>query len=203
MSDAKKPSRRDFLKGTTAAAAGMALAGGLNFARTAHAAGSDELKIALIGCGGRGTGAVNGLPVVLRERQADRRGRRLRRQRQGEPGKPEERGRACREDRRAGRPHLRRLRRLREGDRRRPRRRAVDHAARFPADPLRRRRQGRQARLHGEALLRRRPGLPLADGNQQAGRRKGSEGRRRPATPPQQGVSRQDQADSGRLRSAI
>ena len=59
MSDAKKPSRRDFLKGTTTAAAGMALAGGLTFARTAHAAGSDELKIALIGCGGRGTGAVN------------------------------------------------------------------------------------------------------------------------------------------------
>ena len=36
----------------------MALAGGLNIARTAHAAGSDELKICLIGCGGRGTGAV-------------------------------------------------------------------------------------------------------------------------------------------------
>jgi myo-inositol 2-dehydrogenase / D-chiro-inositol 1-dehydrogenase len=59
MSDAKKPSRRDFLKGTTAAAAGMALAGGLNIARTAHAAGGDELKIALIGCGGRGAGAVS------------------------------------------------------------------------------------------------------------------------------------------------
>ncbi len=36
----------------------LALAGGLNIARTAHAAGSDELKIALIGCGGRGTGAA-------------------------------------------------------------------------------------------------------------------------------------------------
>ena len=58
MSDAKTPSRRDFLKGTTVAAAGLALAGGLNFARTAHAAGSDELKVALIGCGGRGTGAA-------------------------------------------------------------------------------------------------------------------------------------------------
>jgi myo-inositol 2-dehydrogenase / D-chiro-inositol 1-dehydrogenase len=34
------------------------LAGGLNIARSAHAAGDDELKIALIGCGGRGTGAV-------------------------------------------------------------------------------------------------------------------------------------------------
>ena len=58
MSDSMKPSRREFLKGTTAAAAGIALAGGLDIARTAHAAGSDELKIALIGCGGRGTGAV-------------------------------------------------------------------------------------------------------------------------------------------------
>ncbi|MBN1396273.1 MAG: Gfo/Idh/MocA family oxidoreductase [Pirellulales bacterium] len=54
----KKPSRRDFLRGTTAAAAGVALAGGLNVARTAHASGSDQLKIALVGCGGRGRGAV-------------------------------------------------------------------------------------------------------------------------------------------------
>ncbi len=50
--------RRDFLKGATAAAAGMTLAGGLNVARMAHAAGGDELKIALVGCGSRGTGAA-------------------------------------------------------------------------------------------------------------------------------------------------
>ena len=50
--------RRDFLRSTTAAAAGITLAGGLNIARMAHAAGGDELKIALIGCGGRGSGAV-------------------------------------------------------------------------------------------------------------------------------------------------
>ena len=30
----------------------------LGIARSAHAAGSDVLKIALIGCGGRGTGAA-------------------------------------------------------------------------------------------------------------------------------------------------
>ncbi len=59
MSDLKTPSRRDFLKGSTAAAAGLALAGGLSFARSAHAAGGDELKVALIGCGGRGTGAAS------------------------------------------------------------------------------------------------------------------------------------------------
>ena len=58
MNESKQANRRDFLKGTTAAAAGIALAGGLNLARAAHAAGSDELKIALIGCGGRGTGAA-------------------------------------------------------------------------------------------------------------------------------------------------
>lgn len=58
MGDTNQSSRRDFLKSTTTIAAGMALAGGLNIARTAHAAGSDELKICLIGCGGRGTGAV-------------------------------------------------------------------------------------------------------------------------------------------------
>lgn len=52
-------SRRDFLKGSTAAIVGTALAGNLNIARSAHAAGDDEIKIALIGCGGRGTGAAN------------------------------------------------------------------------------------------------------------------------------------------------
>ena len=51
-------SRRDFLKQSTAAA-GLALAGGLNIARMAHAAGGEELKVALIGCGGRGTGAAS------------------------------------------------------------------------------------------------------------------------------------------------
>jgi myo-inositol 2-dehydrogenase / D-chiro-inositol 1-dehydrogenase len=90
MSDVNRASRRDFLK--TGTAAGIALAGGLSLASTAHAAdskrktkrgsntgakqgdsyekdkvdikksahvaGGDELKIALIGCGGRGTGAV-------------------------------------------------------------------------------------------------------------------------------------------------
>jgi len=56
------PSRREFLKTSALAAAGAALAGNLGLARGAHAAGSDTLKIALVGCGGRGTGAaVNAL----------------------------------------------------------------------------------------------------------------------------------------------
>jgi hypothetical protein len=59
MSDTKKPSRRDFLKGSTAAVASATLAGGLSVARTAHAQGSDVIKVALIGAGGRGRGAVD------------------------------------------------------------------------------------------------------------------------------------------------
>ena len=59
MSDTKKPSRRAFLKGSTAAVAGSTLLGGLNIARTAHAQSSDTLKAVLIGAGGRGTGAAH------------------------------------------------------------------------------------------------------------------------------------------------
>ena len=48
------PSRRTFLQ----ASAAVAAAGPLAIARSAHAAGSDVLKIGLIGCGGRGSGAA-------------------------------------------------------------------------------------------------------------------------------------------------
>jgi predicted dehydrogenase len=48
--------RREFLK--TTSAAGLALAGGLALARGVHAAGSDVLKVAVIGAGGRGSGAA-------------------------------------------------------------------------------------------------------------------------------------------------
>ena len=51
-------SRRGFLKTGSAAMAGGALLGALAPERFAHAAGSDEIKIALIGCGGRGSGAA-------------------------------------------------------------------------------------------------------------------------------------------------
>jgi predicted dehydrogenase len=50
-------SRREFLKTSTIAAG--ALAGSLAFTRSVHAAGDDTLKLGLVGCGGRGTGAAN------------------------------------------------------------------------------------------------------------------------------------------------
>jgi len=53
-------SRRLFLKRTSTAAAGGALLGALDPSRFAHAAGgTDELKIAIVGIGGRGSGAAN------------------------------------------------------------------------------------------------------------------------------------------------
>ena len=48
---ARKTSRRAFLKGSTAAVMGGVLP-------TVHADGSDLLKVGLVGCGGRGTGAA-------------------------------------------------------------------------------------------------------------------------------------------------
>ncbi len=47
-------SRREFLK---TSAAGMAAVSGLALARSAHAAGSDSIKIGMLGCGGRCSGA--------------------------------------------------------------------------------------------------------------------------------------------------
>ena len=51
--------RRDFLKTTSAAVVGGSLLGGLTIERSAFAAPDDTLKIALIGCGGRGSGAAD------------------------------------------------------------------------------------------------------------------------------------------------
>ncbi len=49
--------RRDFLKTSTVAASAAAL-GTLDLSRSAHAAGSDILKVGMIGCGGRNAGAA-------------------------------------------------------------------------------------------------------------------------------------------------
>jgi myo-inositol 2-dehydrogenase / D-chiro-inositol 1-dehydrogenase len=52
------PNRRDFLKVSMAAAGGAAALGGLSLASSAHAAGSDIIRVGLIGCGSRGPGAA-------------------------------------------------------------------------------------------------------------------------------------------------
>ena len=61
--------RREFL-GASSLAAGAALLGGLNVARSAHAGSDDTLKVGLVGCGGRGTAAARlvGCVRTLEER---------------------------------------------------------------------------------------------------------------------------------------
>src|ERR1700692_2839313 len=51
-------SRREFMKKSTAAAVGAGLMGGLALSPRAYAASDDTIRIGLIGCGGRGSGAV-------------------------------------------------------------------------------------------------------------------------------------------------
>ncbi|MBX3412079.1 MAG: Gfo/Idh/MocA family oxidoreductase [Pirellulales bacterium] len=53
-----QPNRRDFLRRSTAMAVTGSLVGSMSFARSAHAGGDDVLRVGLIGCGGRGTGAA-------------------------------------------------------------------------------------------------------------------------------------------------
>lgn len=50
-------SRRDFLKTTTKTVAGLSTLSGITLPAV-HAAGSDTVDVALVGCGGRGTGAA-------------------------------------------------------------------------------------------------------------------------------------------------
>jgi len=57
MSNSNDTNRRDFLKTTAVAAGTLALTTGV------HAAGSDTIKVGLIGCGGRGSGAIHNVLV--------------------------------------------------------------------------------------------------------------------------------------------
>ena len=58
LSSTNETSRRSFLKNSTAAVVGGSLAASLGASRMAHAASDDTIKVALIGCGGRGSGAA-------------------------------------------------------------------------------------------------------------------------------------------------
>lgn len=52
-------SRRDFMKTSTAAALGAGVLGSLAVSPRAYASGSDTVRVGLVGCGGRGTGAAS------------------------------------------------------------------------------------------------------------------------------------------------
>lgn len=58
MTDAPNPARREFLK-TSTLAAGSAFASAISLGHAVYASGDDTLRVGLIGCGGRGTGAAS------------------------------------------------------------------------------------------------------------------------------------------------
>ncbi len=57
QSRTRETSRREFLKTSATVATALAL-GSLDIGRYAHAAGSDTIRIGMVGCGGRCTGAA-------------------------------------------------------------------------------------------------------------------------------------------------
>src|SRR3954453_17254326 len=58
----QQPTRRDFMKASTAVGISTAAIATMTFPSGVHAAGTNEIKIGLGGCGGRGSGpAVNAL----------------------------------------------------------------------------------------------------------------------------------------------
>ncbi len=66
MTDPQGSNRREFLK-TSSAAVGGAVVTQAGLLGTAHAAGSDMIKVGLIGCGGRGTGAAENLCEAVKD----------------------------------------------------------------------------------------------------------------------------------------
>ncbi len=186
--------RRDFLRSSTAATVGLGLLG------NAHAAGSDVIKVGLIGCGGRGTGAAENICEAagtsyniklhaMGDVFPDHLSRTV--------------ARACRttsmqgEVRRRRRPLLRRVRRLSEGHRLlRPG--DAGHAAGLPAAAHRGGHQGGQEPLHREAGRRRRPGHPQGPGRRRGGEEEGPLRRRRHPAPPPGRLRREHEADPRR-----
>jgi hypothetical protein len=57
--DSKPVTRRDFLRSSSAAVAAGGLLGTLSIERAAFAQSSDTIRVALVGCGGRGSGAAD------------------------------------------------------------------------------------------------------------------------------------------------
>jgi myo-inositol 2-dehydrogenase / D-chiro-inositol 1-dehydrogenase len=56
--EATQESRRGFIKASSTLLAGGAMIGSLPITKAAHSFGSDEIRVGLVGCGGRGTGAA-------------------------------------------------------------------------------------------------------------------------------------------------
>ena len=188
-----RPSRRRFIQGSSAALAAASLT---SLAPRVHAAGDETLKIALVGCGNRGTGAASNAlqtagPVKLWA-MADAFADRL----QGSLQILQNGGRAsaapCRRRlpsastwRRAA---IRRARCL-SACHRRGRRGVALPAAGFPARAFRIRRGAEQARVHGKARGHRRARRAAHSGGRPGRGKQGAQSRRRLAATSRREVS--------------
>ena len=65
MSESIKPSRREFMKNSTVV---LGAATTFTIGASAHAKKNEKLKVGLIGCGGRGNGAV--MQAIAADREA-------------------------------------------------------------------------------------------------------------------------------------
>ena len=192
-----RSTRRKFLQQTGGALAGAALASAIS--QRAYAGEDNTIKIALVGCGGRGNGAVREAlqtagPTKLVAAADFFEDQRERLHRGVDPRPAGQAGRCP-----AG-PPVRRPRCLQEGDRcDRPRRgRAPGHAARLPADPPGICRGERLPRVHGEVVRRRRPGHPPRAQGRRRGHEEEPQNRRRAPLPPRRTAGRGHWPDAKR-----
>ena len=183
--------RRDFLKTATTAALGTAIVSDTSVFAGQRVAGSDAIRIGVIGCGGRGTGAVDdaisssaGVTLVA---MGDMFGDRLDRQ----PGAPD---REVRRQDRCRRSRVHRPRRLREGHRDRRELHHPRDPSRVSARASRRGHRRGQEHLHREAGRGRRARHPRRARGLRAGEDQGPRHRSRHAAPAPDRLSRGDEA---------
>ena len=187
-------SRRGFLMTSTAATFGLGMLS------NAHAAGSDTIKVGLVGCGGRGSGAAEDVCKaagttynIKLHAMADAFADRLRNCRDRLQGERRHQG----QGRRLRRSLLRRPRRLSEGDRLLRPGDAGDPAG-LPPPAHRGDDQGRQAPLRREAGRRRRHRHPQGAGRPRRSHQEGALGRHRHPAPAPGGLRRMHEANPRR-----
>ena len=190
-------SRRQFLQWSTAAAAASALAG-VAIPRV-HAAENNTIRLALIGCGGRGSGAVGNAmnsvhgPVELYA-MADVVEDRLTSAHKALSDQFADRVDVPKERQFVGFDAYKKA-----IDCLGPQRRGhADQLRLRPSAPAGVRREEGRERLHGEIVRARRPELAANDAGRRGSQEEEPQDRRRPAVPPQREPAGTDQADPRR-----
>ena len=180
------------ISGTSAGVAGATAAAVLG--QMAHAQGSDRIKVGMLGCGGRGNGAIQELPGGRSRRGDHRSGRPVREPGEGDPGPLHEEREVQGPRQGQRRSHVLGLRLPREAGPVRGGPAADGDGPGVSRPAVDGRHQGRQARLHGKARGDGRGRLQGSDGGRPSGEGKGPGHRRRHAAAAPDGLCRDDEA---------